>query len=242
MAPGEEFDPPLSDLPEVWPYDMPGPLVHSELQQEKLDYDFYLDAAYEYEAEVIEKGLREQAEGRARTYLSQNGDAVWARIERALRGAAAVLDVHAGASLVLSMTAAELTVRFMLLRPLLAGLVVDPGLADYLAADATQGPAGRDRDLLPHVYRAWEIDLVGLRIGESRELWPTYGELWRARHALVHRGDLVVPDQARLAVSCSKALVEQLLVPLAKTLGLGWPEVPWLHGTDEPSDPLSKRS
>src|SRR2546428_13940351 len=105
MVPTDDFDPRMGDLPELPPY-VPGQVVDGD--SEKLEYDFDLDAAMEYELEVIEKGIREQAEDRARTYLSQNGDAVWERIERSLHDAKLLLDLPPGSSLVLSMTAAEL--------------------------------------------------------------------------------------------------------------------------------------
>ena len=209
------------------------------MRAEKYDYDAMLDSAYEYETEVIEKGIRAQAEERARAYLSQNGDAVWARIEGALSDSKRLIGVHPGASLVLSMTAAELTVRFMLLRPLLAGLVIDPALADHLAAEATQGLAGRDRDLLPRVFRAWGIDLIGRKIGKTRDLWPTYGEMWNVRHGLVHRGDVATLPQAELAFACSNAFVDPLLVTVTRTLVIDWPVARWLQLFDVPKDPLA---
>lgn len=234
-------EPQQGDLPEVRPYGVPGLLVHGDLQQEKLDYDFYLDAAYEYEAEVIDKGIREQAERRARLYLSENGDAVWARVERGLADAAGLLPAHPGASLVLCMSAAELTVRFLLLRPLLAGLIFDDVLAERLSAEASTGPAGRDRQTLPHVCRAWEIEISGLAVSGAGELWPTYGRLWAARDNFVHRGSAVSAGDASVAIACARTLIDKVLVPVARRLAMRWPDGAWLAPTDQPKDPFASR-
>jgi len=180
----DDLDINLGDMPDLPSYDASD---LADMQHEKYEYDAMLDAAYEYEAGVIEKGIRAQVEERARDYLSRNGDAVRARIQRAIEEAERLVDEHPGASLICSMTAAELMVRFMLLRPMLAGLVIDPAIADRLAAEATQGLGDRDRKLLPHVCRAWGIDIVGARVNGDRELWPTLGGLWSVRHAAVHR-------------------------------------------------------
>lgn len=138
------------------------------------------------------------------------------------------------------MTAAELTVRYMLLRPMLAGLVIDPAIADRLAAEATQGIGDRDRKLLPHFCRAWDIDLVGARVGGDRELWPTLGTLWQIRHDAVHRGEVVTTAQAKLALACAAAVTTELLGPLVAQLGVKWPEGLLLAQFDEPADPLAR--
>jgi hypothetical protein len=244
MEPTDDLDVRLGDLPDL-PYDPVSTFdrytTQQELLEEKLEYDYYLDAAFEYETQVIEKGIRKQANDRARKYLSENGDALWRRIDKSLGDAKPLIATHAGASLTLSMTAAELTVRFMILRPLLAGLVIDPVLADRLAALATQGLAGRDRELLPHVCQAWGIDLKGQRIwGTTRELWSTYGTLWQIRHDFIHRGTDASTDVARTAVSCADAIIEQVLIPLTKDLSRGWPGPPWLLDGDAAKDPLTR--
>jgi ElaB/YqjD/DUF883 family membrane-anchored ribosome-binding protein len=227
----------VGDMPDLRSFDASD---LADMQREKIDYDAALDAAFEYEADVIEKGIRDQVEDRARDYLSKNGDAVWARIQRAIVEAERLVDEHPGASLVSSMTAAELLVRFMLLRPMLAGLVIDPAIADRLAAEATQGIGDRDRKLLPHVCRAWDIDLAGARVDGDRELWPTLGGLWQVRHDAVHRGDAVTVAQAKLALACAAAVGTELLGPLVARLQVKWPEGPWLTPFDEPVDPLAR--
>jgi len=240
------------ELPEVRPYGVPGLLVeldaplelgtpeaHDALLREKLEYDFYLDAAYDYELEVVEKGIREQAEERARTYLADNGDAVRSRVDRSIAAADLLATIDSGASLVASMTAAELTIRFLLLRPLLAGLVIDPAIADYLAAQATAGMASRDREILPRVCGAWGIDLGALRLGVERELWPTYGELALARNDYVHRAKTPTAAQAELGIACARALLNDVIGPLVESLQLPWPTGDW-GGDGKRRDPLAR--
>lgn len=245
MTPLDDLDMQVGELPEVRPLGADGVLVSGELWfrgqilGEDDDYYDYLDNAYQYEAQVVEKGIRDQVDGRAREYLSANGDAVWERVERALEDGRTLLAAHPGASLVSTMTAAELTVRFLLLRPMLAGLVIEPRLAEHLASEATRGLTGRDREILPSVCQAWEIELGEVRVGETRRLWPTLGTLWEVRHSFVHKAQPVTPEDARLAIDCASALLTQVLEPLAARLGLAWPKGPFLHGFEPRRDPLA---
>jgi len=224
---------------------------HSEdywdMHREKAEYDANLDGAYEWELEVVERGIRDQAADRAKKYLAENGDAVWARVDLSIRDAKRLVPIHAGASIVLSMTAAALIVRFLLLRPMLAGLVIDPGLADHLAAEATRGLTGRDRDLLPRLCTAWGIDLGTVRIGARRGLWSTCNDLRKTRDDFVHRAEPVEADEASLGCDCASALITNVFSQVAQAIDLpwpadGWPNATWAGPDVVPVDPLARQT
>jgi len=105
---------------------------------------------------------------------------------------------------------------------------------------AASGPAGRDRDTLPHACAAWGIDLRSFRVGDQ-ELWPTYGRLWNLRHGFVHRGEELSEHDASLAISCVRVLIEGPLTDLVTRLDLHWPEKPWLLDWDEAKDPFERK-
>jgi hypothetical protein len=86
--------------------------------------------------EVLQKGMTAQAHTRYRQYLAMNGAAVWRRIDRASADARLQREVHPGASIVAAVTAAELLVRFFLVRPMIAGLVFNTRLAMRLVPRA----------------------------------------------------------------------------------------------------------
>jgi hypothetical protein len=189
-----------------------------------------LEIAADYEAQVIEEGIRDQSLDRARRYLSTNGDAVWLRVDRCLREAALLQAGHPGPSIVVCMTGTELLVRYLLLRPLLAGLIFHDGLAVRLIHDPFRNRQRLDRELLPITCRAWSLDLEGLTLANGVPIWFTLLELWNIRNHAVHRAREVSEAQALGALDCTRGLVDQLLVPLARQVRLKWPDGPWSRG------------
>lgn len=236
----EDLDIRLGDLPEVRPYGVPGFLVTSLGEDGEPDYDRYMDAAYEYESHVIAEGIREQSEERARRYLSEHGDAVWGRVEPLLGEAEALLPDHPGASLTVCLTAAELIIRFLLLRPLLGGLIFDDRLAERLAREASTGRTRRDHEILPMVNEAWQLSLDRLKIENGTLVWPRLEDLWRLRDYFVHRGDGVSEADAREAILCTMELVSGLVELVAARLHMTWPEEVWLEPFDIARDPFVK--
>jgi hypothetical protein len=228
--------PPLRDLPEVLPWGAPGFVIYEP--DGSLDYEASMDAAYEYQTAAIEEGIQNQAEERARAYLSRHGDAVWDRVDPLLIEASALLPAHPGASLTVVITAAELIIRFLLLRPLVGGLVFNDALAERLARDAANGRSARDREILPIVNAAWDLGLERLLLEDGTRAWPLLLDLWRLRDGYVHRGEPVAEASARQAIRCVDQLVVGIVGPLATRLGLAWPAGPWLQDFDNPLDPV----
>src|SRR5512143_3061491 len=67
---------------------------------------------------IIAKGKSDEIRNRARQYLAMNGAAVWTRVERSMDAAEQQAEFPAG-SIVAAVTACELTIRFLLLRPMI---------------------------------------------------------------------------------------------------------------------------
>ena len=195
--------------------------------EDDVDVDYYLDRAAEYEAEVIEEGIREQSEARAARYLSINGTAVWTRVEASLSNAEALHPQHPAPSIVTCGTGTELLVRYLLLRPLLAGLVFHDALAMRLIHDPFKNQQRLDRELLPIACKAWQIDLDNMVLPSGVYIWETLLELVRVRNWSVHRARAVTEAQALGAIHCTRGLVDQLFIPLTERLRLQWPPDGW---------------
>ncbi len=183
----------------------------------------------EASSRMIAKGKRDDARNRVRQYLSMNGAAVWARVERALADARSSRDTYPAASIVAAMTASELTVRFLVLRPMVAGLVFNTRLAMRLVREGYSARTDRDRALLPDACRAWGIDLDSLTLPNGEPLWESLLPLVEVRNRYVHRAEPVLAEQAAGAVDCAEGLVAQMVLPLASSLGLEWPPTGWTH-------------
>lgn len=233
--PPEEATPLELDLPDL-PARISGPAdSHDGYDRgwEDHDEDWMLDAAAEYESRIIEEGIREQVEARARQYLAETGDAVRDRVERSLAEAASLLATHPGAALVCAMTGVEITIRFLVLRPMLAGLVIEPALADDLAELAVRNP-----EMLPRLCAAWEIELGTVRTADGSPAWPAFHRLKEPRNMYVHRAEPVSPETAAEAVAVARALFGGLVEPLAHRLQLF--AGTWGDGI-ETRDPLAVR-
>lgn len=188
--------------------------------------------------QLVARGMSNEARRRVGRYLSMNGAAVWARIERAKDDADRSHEANPGAGIVSAVTASELTVRFMILRPLIAGLVFNTRFAMILVRHGQTGRTDLDRALLPHVCAAWDIDLKSLSLENDEPLWETFLRVVEVRNHYVHRADPVSPEHTMGALACSNALIDQVLVPLTGLVGLPWPPTGWTHNgrTHDPVD------
>ena len=189
-------------------------------------------------ARMVAKGKSDEARNRVRQYLSMNGAAVWARVERALADANSTREVYPAASIVAAITAAELTIRFFLLRPMVAGLVFNTKLSMRLVREGYSARTDRDRALLPDACRAWGLDLDSLMLPNGEHLWDSLRLLIEVRNRYVHRAEPVLAEQAAGAFDCAHGLIAQMVQPLASSLGLEWPPTGWTHRsrTHDPVD------
>ena len=180
-------------------------------------------------ARIVAKGKSNEARNRVRQYLAMNGAAVWTRVERALADAEATRDLYPASSIVAAITATELAIRFLLLRPLIAGLVFNTKLAMRLVREGYTARTERDRRLLPDACRAWGLDLEGLTLPNGEALWDALRLLTEVRNNYVHRAEPVLPEQAAGALDCAEGLIDQAVRPLASRLALDWPPAGWTH-------------
>jgi hypothetical protein len=110
---------------------------------------------------------------------------------------------------------------------LIAGLVFNSALASRLIDNPFRRRQYLDRDLLPIACQAWEIDLAAVETPDGLHAWPTLLGAWKIRDDFVHKGDQVDISHAQAALNCSQALMNDLVMPLARRLGLLWPKGAW---------------
>jgi hypothetical protein len=210
------------DLASVWP--SLSPLYESDELYDWYDSEEWSDP--QFGAMVVTKGIRSEAQKRIRRYLAYNGASVWERMERAMDAAGQVQAAHPPSSIVSSITACELLIRYLLLRPLIAGVVFQTKLAMRLIRD----PFLRtrlDRELLPHACAAWGITLDDVELPNGEPLWQTLQSLIVVRNKYVHESEPVSAAQAQGAIDCTDGLVLQVLRPLAEHANLEWPPTNW---------------
>ena len=127
------------------------------------------------------------------------------------------------AALVFAVTATELTVKTVLLKPLISGLVHTEDLASFIA-ELTTKHTGMDRfqKLLTEIVAQFGgVQLKTFkRAGSVKTLWEEIGEIQCARNAVSHRGETVDSGIAVIAISVSTTLLNEVFPQILKKLGL----------------------
>lgn len=220
------------------------------MQYEKYEYDAMMDEAHDAFMGQVEETIHEQAQGNARTYLGIYGDAISARIDACLASARSMVEAgEFGPAVTSACTAIELTINYLLLRPLVQGAFLSDIWAGILTEAVVNSRAGYQK-LLPAVAKGWDLDLDSVRLSGGAVAWGAFtGEIWPLRRKVVHLGATATEAEARRAIECAEVLLSGLVVPVAKQLGLSWPDQPW-HGRPgdifavanhrfEPAEPFS---
>jgi hypothetical protein len=204
---------------------------------DEVDWGNVVDDA---ELELISAGIVEQSEERARDYLYTYGDAIWTRVSRAMDQAEGLLvDGRPEASLAFSAIAAELTIRFLLVRPLLGGIIFSDALAERVSGQVVTGRTTLDRQLLPLICQHWDLDTTRLRLSDGSPLIDYLtSSLWTLRNNLVHRGATVEMRDAERAQEAVRMMVEVLVAPVAQRLRFTWPSASWASRASEARSPF----
>lgn len=182
------------------------------------------DLQSDAEAALIEEGIRNQRDDQIADYLGTYGDAVQERIDRCLSEARQL--VHRGfhaPAVVCAVTAAELAIRYFILRPILQGAFLSEEWARILAGRILTQRAASDRELLPTVLRAWEIDINSSRLPDGKRFWPQFvSGVLPLRNDIVHKGARASQEQALEAIGFAEAFLAQVVAPLSDRFGLSW--------------------
>jgi hypothetical protein len=183
------------------------------------------DHEYDFDDEIardqfIEETIRGISEDGVRNYLGTYGDAVDERISNSLAQACQLRDFGwCPSSVVMSVTAIELTIRFLLVRPLIQAAFLSEDWADLLTRRITSGRTAEDRELLPTVLAFHDIDIKQIRLSDGRELWATLLRIYKVRDKAVHAGQPATFEDAETAIDCTTTLRKSVVVPLAEKHG-----------------------
>src|SRR6516225_3909949 len=122
----------------------------------------------------------------------------------ALRYSRILMPAYPTAALIFAVTATELAVKAVLLKPIIFGLVHTEGIASFITELAT-AHTGMERfqKLLTEILAKFGgVDFKTLkRSGSVRPLWEEIGDVQKARNAVIHRGEKVADANADLAIA-----------------------------------------
>ena len=141
----------------------------------------------------------------------------------ALRYAQSLMPAFHQGALVFAVTATELAVKNVLLKPIISGLVHTEDLAS-LVADLTMKHTGMDRfqKLLTEILAQFGgVELKTFkRAGSNKGLWEEMNEVQKARNAVVHKGKTVAVDVANLSIRVADTLLTDIFPQILSKLGL----------------------
>ena len=194
---------------------------------EKAEFDAMLDAANDALMEQVRETIHEQSQDTMRAYLGTYGDAISARIDGCLDDArASIAAARYGPAVTSACTAIELTINYLVLRPLVQGTFLSDAWAGILTDTIVS--SRQYRGLLPAIATGWDLDLASVQLTDGAEAWGVFtGEIWPLRRRVVHQGGRASEQQAGRAVECAEALLRSLVEPVAVRLERAWPADRW---------------
>ena len=193
--------------------------------------DLERDAAM---AEFIENSVAEIAQDNVRGYLGTYGDAVEKRVRECALEAKKLLELKFwGPSLTLSVTAIEIIIRFMILRPLVQGAFLSEEWAYILSKRIATGRSAEDRKLLPVILRQWGIDITTIKTKSNELLWENIQHLIDKRNDFVHSGEAIEENEAIKGLEATDSLVSSVIVPVAGKFGFSLAETGKWHKIDK---------
>ena len=89
-------------------------------------------------------------------------------------------------------------------------------LMDYVLPERR---TSRDRDLLPKLLRAWDIEISHLTLPGGGQLWSEVRRLIDVRNQYAHQGRTVEPADAELAIACAHGFIKQVVLPISEKVG-----------------------
>jgi hypothetical protein len=108
---------------------------------------------------------------------------------------------------IVAVTAIEMLVRYMLIRPLIQGAFLSDEWAYFITRQITSGRSAEDRKVLPRVLEMQGINLNELRLPTGKALWSTIiNDAYPKRNRVIHSAEPVSPDDAQTAIDCAEYL------------------------------------
>src|ERR1035437_13895 len=196
-----------------------------EYDEEPLDWSEHShdeDGREEYEAEVAEKSIVGLKADLLRSYYVTNPNLA-GPAHGSLVYAQSLEPSYPTAALVFAVTATELAIKAVLLKPIVFGLIHTEALASFVS-DLTTQHTGMERfqTILTEILgRFGGVDLKTFqRNGSTLTLWNEIVTVQKARNAVVHQGKAGDDANAPLAIAVAATLLNEIFPSVLAKLGL----------------------
>ena len=196
-----------------------------------MSYDYHdaaMDEAYERLSEELYPGHKAQAileftYERLRSYYLAHKELL-VPAARTYKTAESLLAANQpAAALVFAASAVELFLKGCLLRPVVAGLVHSESVANLVVESAlSQTGFNRYKGLLAGLFKELtKLEIAEIkRSGAARPLLEEASTLQDRRNTVVHRGEDVAVEEAKVAFAIATAVLSEVLALVLQELGL----------------------
>jgi hypothetical protein len=175
-----------------------------------------------YENELKERAIEEFTEERLTSFYFEHPDILRQSFE-ILRESKLVLEHSPSASLLLSCSCIEVSVKSGILKPIIYGLVHSEVAADIIAnTSIKQTGLDRFRDLLAKlISNVASFDIkTYTRSGASKTLWNERADIQTIRNKIAHQAQKCTKDQAELSINVAESFLKELIPNILSALNL----------------------
>jgi len=173
---------------------------------------------------IYEQTRKSLAEDPVQSHLGTVGDAIEARVKQCLKEAEDLRKAtFYGPALTSAVTAIELMIRFLLLRPLVSGAFLSSEWESILADRIGEGLTTRDRELIRAVLRQWDLDITVVKLANGKPLWQSLVDrkvgVFEKRNRVVHQGARVEDSDVEIALECARVMLADVVFSIAQSFG-----------------------
>ena len=150
---------------------------------------------------------------RLQSFYLDNPEILYPGFDKLLESKA-LLELHPSASYVFSTIAIELFLKSSLLRPVVHGLIHNEALAEIVVESAlAQSGFDRYKKLMSRLFEKLAgIDIAALKRSNSKiTLLIEASEIQKLRNGIIHRGESVTVEQAKIAYKVAAAIFMQVV-------------------------------
>jgi hypothetical protein len=191
-------------------------MTWEEAQQEEA-YDRMVDEILaSHKDDIIDEYLAQHKEDIIDEFISErmhsyylNTPHITASADTAIEEAQKLIDISPRASLVFSVSAIEITLRDILLKPVAVGMVHDDNTAPIMAEFVIRNNSFHK--LLLQILEHYGLDLKQVtRRGSDKKLWVEIEETKQCRNNILHRGGAASQEVAKLSLDIAITLLRKL--------------------------------
>jgi hypothetical protein len=172
--------------------------------------------------EHYEEAIKEFTTDRLQSYYLKHPDMAKTAIGM-MEEAMALSQNHRNAALLFATSAAEITIKHLLVKPIVNGLVHNEAVADVIMAitPVQTGSDGFKNLLFGVLKKVADVDLAAYkRAGSNRTLWDEWKQLQKDRNDLIHDGVQPSGDTLRSFEPVAVEFLNIVFPKVLKTLGL----------------------